>query len=94
MVLQATVGLVAGAALASLFLVTLWLSASMAVTSTPNPVLFAAMSLARVAVVAAGFVLLARSFGPVATACGILAFIALRTLVVTRIRSSTFARRR
>jgi F1F0 ATPase subunit 2 len=93
MAAQIATGLAAGALLAAGFLGTLWLTATTALSGRSGLVLFVLAALLRAVVVAAGIVALARFSGPFALVAGLVAFIAVRTVVVSRMRASIAAQK-
>jgi|GEM_PF-5209978 len=92
MIAQVVLGVAAGTALAAVFLAGLWLTVKRTLGDSERRLaVFAASSLARIALVSAGFVLLAKYSGPVSAGAALVAFVALRGIVIGRARSSIAA---
>jgi F1F0 ATPase subunit 2 len=86
MITEMVLGAVGGAVLAAAFLGALWWTVRRTTADGGRALPLALGALARVALVAAGFVAIARFAGPVAMASAFVAFVLVRTAIVWRVR--------
>lgn len=92
MILSIVLGALGGAVLAAAFLGGLWLMVRRQMATSGPGLSLALGSLARIALVAAGFVVITRLGGPIAVASAFVAFMAVRTVIIRRIRADGGAR--
>lgn len=92
MILSIVLGALGGAVLAAAFLGGLWLTVRRQTATGGRALPLVLGALARVVLVAAGFVVITRLGGPIAVASAFVVFLVVRTVIIRRVRADGGAR--